>query len=443
MIENANTEFKREYTDTIRKSVLAFVNTEGGCLYVGIADDGSVAGVDDADDVQKRVVSLCRDGIRPDVMMFLSCDRIVIEGRDVVRVQVQRGTDCPYYLAGKGIRPEGVYIRRGSANIPASMGQIRKMIREAGEFHYEQERSLEQDLTFEKTAEIFSEAELPFGKAQQRTLGLLSGDGLYTNLGLLLSEQNQHTIKAAIFSGKKQEVFRNRRDFSGSLLGQVNDLIEYLDYYNGVHSEIHGMKRIDSRDYPVEALREAVFNAVAHRDYAFSGSTLVSLYEDRMEILSLGGLAEGATYQDMMMGVSIQRNPKLAEIFYRLHYIEAFGTGVQRIQRAYESCGRKPQFLVSDNAVKVVLPNVHFEDYTSEHARVKEPTVVYETIPKNADDIRVYDAIASGLDSRRGLQENMGFSLTKTVNILRRLQDEGRIVRVGSGKNSRYAINTE
>ena len=122
MIENANTEFKREYAESIRKSVLAFANTEGGCLYVGIADDGSVVGVADTDDVQKRIVSLCRDGIRPDVMMFLSCDRIVIENKDVVRVQVQRGTDCPYYLTGKGIRPEGVYIRRGSANIPASNG---------------------------------------------------------------------------------------------------------------------------------------------------------------------------------------------------------------------------------------------------------------------------------------------------------------------------------
>ena len=395
----------------------------------------------DADDLQKRIVSLCRDGIRPDVMMFLSCDRIVIEGKDVVRVQVQRGTDCPYYLTGKGIRPEGVYIRRGSANIPASIGQIRKMIREAGDFHYERERSLEQDLTFERTAEIFSEAELPFGEAQQRTLGLLSADGLYTNLGLLLSEQNQHTIKAAIFSGKKQEVFRNRRDFSGSLLGQVNDLIEYLDYYNGVHSEIHGMKRIDSRDYPVEALREAVFNAVAHRDYAFSGSTLMSLYEDRIEILSLGGLAEGTTYQDMMMGVSIQRNPKLAEIFYRLHYIEAFGTGVQRIQRTYADSSRKPEFLVSDNAVKVVLPNVHCAVVTPEENLVRESMEAYTAAANNADDIRVYEAIASGLDCRRDLQEQMGFSLTKTVNILRRLQDEGKIVRVGNGKNSRYIAN--
>ena len=440
MIEDAKTEFKREYTDTIRKSVLAFANTDGGCLYIGIDDDASVVGVEDADDVQKRIISLCRDGIRPDVMMFLSCDIIMIENKTVVRIQVQRGTDCPYYLSGKGIRPEGVFVRRGSANIPASLGQIRKMIRESGDFRYEQERSLEQDLTFDETAKIFAESELPFGKAQQKTLGLISADGLYTNLGLLLSEQSQHTVKAAIFSGRKQEVFRNRREFSGSLLAQMNNLIEYLDFYNEVHSEIHGMKRVDSRDYPVKALREAVFNALVHRDYAFSGSTLVSLYEDRLEILSLGGLAEGATYQDMMMGVSIQRNPKLAEIFYRLHYIEAFGTGVQRILRAYEDSGRKPQFLVSDNAVKVILPNIHYEEIEAERGIVRESKVEYVPASNITDDTRVLEAIACGLDSRKVLQEKMSFSLTKTVNILRRLQDEGRIVRIGKGKNSRYLV---
>lgn len=299
---------------------------------------------------------------------------------------------------------------------------------------------MEQALTFEETEKFFAQADVSFGEAQQRTLGIISGDGQYTNLGLLLSEQCQHTVKAAVFSGRKQEVFRNRREFSGSIISQVNGLIEYLDYYNEVHSEIHGMRRVDSRNYPVEALREAVFNAMVHRDYGFSGSTLVSLYEDRLEILSLGGLAEGVTYQDMMMGVSIQRNPKLAEVFFRLHYIEAFGTGVHRILREYEGCARQPEFLVSDNAVKVILPNIHYEEDVPVVGTVKEPRAIYCSAVKISDDMRVYEAIANGLDSRKALQEAMGFSLTKTVNILRRLQDEGKIVRLGNGKTSRYSV---
>ncbi|WP_026760321.1 RNA-binding domain-containing protein [Selenomonas ruminantium] len=438
MIENSNTEFKREYTDSIRKAVVAFANTDGGCIYVGIEDDGTVVGVADVDDVQKRVISLCRDGIQPDVMMFLSCDRTVIEDKDVIRLQVQRGTDCPYYLKGKGIRPEGVYVRRGPVSLPAAESQIRKMIREAGDFHYEQERSLEQELTFKETERFLQEAGVPFGEAERRTLRIVSKDGLYTNLGLLLSDQCQHTVKVAIFSGKKQVVFRDRREFSGSLLLQVNQVIEYLDFHNALHSEIRGMKRLDSRDYPVESLREAIFNAFVHRDYGFSGSILVSVYEDRIEILSLGGLAEGVTYNDMMLGVSIPRNPKLAEIFYRLHYVEAFGTGVRRILTDYAECEEKPQFLVSDNAVKVILPNLHAE---WDHPVIAEDVVQderQEYTTEIAADEGVYQLIAAGLDSRKKLQSELGFSLTKTVNILRKLLDEGRIQRVGNGKNTRY-----
>lgn len=438
MIENSNTEFKREYTDSIRKAVVAFANTDGGCIYIGVEDDGTVVGVVDVDDVQKRVISLCRDGIQPDVMMFLSCDRTVIEDKDVIRLQVQRGTDCPYYLKGKGIRPEGVYVRRGPVSLPAAESQIRKMIREAGDFHYEQERSLEQELTFKATERFLQEAGVPFGEAERRTLRIVSKDGLYTNLGLLLSDQCQHTVKVAIFSGKKQVVFRDRREFSGSLLLQVNQVIEYLDFHNALHSEIRGMKRLDSRDYPVESLREAIFNAFVHRDYGFSGSILVSVYEDRIEILSLGGLAEGVTYNDMMLGVSIPRNPKLAEIFYRLHYIEAFGTGVRRILTDYAECEEKPQFLVSDNAVKVILPNLHAE---WEHPVIAEDVVQDERQVDTAEiaaDEGVYQLIAAGLDSRKRLQSELGFSLTKTVNILRKLLDEGRIQRVGNGKNTRY-----
>ncbi len=438
MIESSHTEFKREYTESIRKAVVAFANTDGGCIYIGVEDDGTVVGVADVDDVQKRVISLCRDGIQPDVMMFLSCDRTVIEDKDVIRLQVQRGTDCPYYLKGKGIRPEGVYVRRGPVSLPASEAQIRKMIREAGDFHYEQERSLEQELTFKETERFLQEAGVPFGEAERRTLHIVSKDGLYTNLGLLLSDQCQHTVKVALFSGKKQVVFRDRREFSGSLLLQVNQVIEYLDFHNALHSEIRGMKRLDSRDYPVESLREAIFNAFVHRDYGFSGSILVSVYEDRIEILSLGGLAEGVTYNDMMLGVSIPRNPKLAEIFYRLHYIEAFGTGVRRILTDYAECEEKPQFLVSDNAVKVILPNLHAE---WEHPVIAEDVVQDERQGYTAEiaaDEGVYQLIAAGLDSRKKLQSELGFSLTKTVNILRKLLDEGRIQRVGNGKNTRY-----
>ena len=119
MIEGMRVEFKREYAETIRKTVVAFANTEGGTIYIGIDDDGSIVGVEDPDDVQKKVVSSCHDGIAPDVMQFLSCTRNLMEGKDVVVVEVQRGTSCPYYLQNKGIRPEFISVVAARASQPA------------------------------------------------------------------------------------------------------------------------------------------------------------------------------------------------------------------------------------------------------------------------------------------------------------------------------------
>lgn len=453
MVEGMRVEFKREYAETIRKTVVAFANTEGGTIYIGIDDDGCIVGVDDPDDVQKKVVSSCHDGIAPDIMPFFSCNRTVMDGKDVIVVDVGRGTSCPYYLQNKGIRPEGVYVRRGSASIPASQAEILRMIRVTGDAHYEEERSLVQELSFPALERVFAERGLELGAAQMRTLGIRAADGEYTNLGRLLSESCAHTIKVAVFQGTTKTVFKKRKEFGGSLLTQATEVADYLDLLNGTRSEIHGMRRTDVREYPPEALREALINAIVHREYALSGSTLVSLFDHAVEILSLGGLPEGLTYDDMMAGASIQRNPHLANIFYRLEYIEAYGTGVRKMLECYRGTGAEPTFLVTDNAFKVTLPNLAFlrdraetsngrdaSDVvreSSSHAFGKDEAVQRAARPGEKE---ILSALAAGCTTRRALQEATGFSLTKTRNILSELVAAHRVCREGNGRNVRYAL---
>ena len=107
LIEGKTVEFKREYVDDIKKTVVAFANCDGGTVYIGINDDGSVCGVPDADAIMLRVTNALRDAIRPDVMMFVDCRCTDIDGKAIVAVSVQRGTARPYYLRDKGVRPEG------------------------------------------------------------------------------------------------------------------------------------------------------------------------------------------------------------------------------------------------------------------------------------------------------------------------------------------------
>lgn len=435
-MENLTTEWKREYTDDIKYAVVAFANTNGGKIYVGINDDGSICGVENADAVALRVTNMIRDSIRPDVTMFTECTVEMWKEKPVIAVTVQRGTARPYYLAGKGIRPEGVYIRQGGSSVPASETMILNMIKETSGDRYEDARSINQQLTFEKTESYFAKYGLPFGDQQKRTLNIIGSDGTYTNLGMLLSDQCVHTVKMAVFDGSRKSVFRDRRELTGSLLTQMEDAYSHMDQFNHTRAEFEGLNRIDRRDYPSEALREALLNAITHRDYSLSGSTLISIFDDRIEFVTLGGLVWGLTFDDIMLGVSALRNQNLANVFYRLKLIEAYGTGILKINESYADCTAKPQFEVTDNAFKITLPNIN---YTAEH---RETVIVPSRVTgkEERQEILLYLAEKQGYIVRKDVESALKVSQATAILILRDMVEKGLLIREGSGKQQKYRI---
>jgi ATP-dependent DNA helicase RecG len=266
-----------------------------------------------------------------------------------------------------------------------------------------------------------------FGAGQQKELGLMNTEGTYTNLGLLMSDRCVHTVKLAVFEGTAKDVFKDRREFTGSLLKQLNDVFEFIDRYNCNRSEIKGLYRIDKRDYPVEAVREALLNAFVHRDYSFSDSALISIFDDRIEFLSMGGLVRGITIDDLMLGISVARNRNLANLFYRLTLIEAYGTGVPKIMRSYEDFAVKPKIEITGNAFKITLPNINEvsdRDFLNENERV------VMVLFKNRDYI-----------VRKEIETALSVSQTMAVRLLKGLLDKNVITAVGSGKNTRYILN--
>ena len=425
--ESVTTEFKREYTEDIKKTIIAFANTDGGTLYVGIENDGNVLGLDDFDGTTLKVSNSIRDSIKPDVSLFVSYDTEEVEGMDVLKITVQKGTACPYYLVGKGIRPEGVYVRHGVSSVPATETAILKMIKETDGETYEDVRSLNQELTFAETKNEFAAMNIPFEINQQKTLGIVSSGGMYTNLGLLLSDQCVHTIKLAVFEGLSKEIFKDRREYSGSLLHQMKDAFAFIDFCNRTRAEFDGLRRVDNRDYPVDALREALLNALVHRDYSFSSSALVSIFEDRIEFVSVGGLVKGISFDDIMLGVSVARNERLANIFYRLELIEAFGTGIPKIMRSYEGFSRKPKIEVTDNAFKITLPNTNVKTKDKQELTESEE-IVMDLLVKQPSIIR------------KDVEKTLSVSQALAVRILNGLIQKGVIRTVGAGKNTRYVL---
>ena len=432
MRESKTVEYKREYIDDIKYTVIAFANTDGGKLYIGMEDNGQVYGVPDPDGIMLRVTNMIRDAIRPDVTMFTEVYLLEMEDKPVVAVNVQRGTARPYYLAAKGVRPEGVYVRQGSSSVPASETAILNMIRETSGDRYEDARSLNQQLTFDETAAYFARREVPFGEKQMRTLNMVSEDGTYTNLAMLLSDQCVHTIKLAVFDGSKKTVFRDRRELTGSLLRQVEEAFSYIDQYNRTRAEFNGLVRVDNRDYPTEALREALLNAVVHRDYAISSPTLISIFDDRVEFVSIGGLVRGISYEDIMLGVSVLRNQHLANVFYRLKLIEAYGTGMLKINECYADRMEKPRIEVTANAFKITLPN---QNAAAENSVPEDPRIP-SVMPKQQIVLRLFDTHES--ISRKDVEAALNTSQASAVLLIRKMLEDGLLIRVGSGKNARY-----
>lgn len=439
MLEGKNIEFKRQYTDDIKYAVLAFANTEGGTLYIGINDDGSVKGVENPDAVMLQVMNMIRDTIRPDITVAVDCSTELMENKHVVVLIIQRGVARPYYLANKGIRPAGVYVRQGASSVPASETAILQMIKESSGDVYEEARSLNQNLKFKEAEAYFAKKHLQFGDAQKRTLQLISADGTYSNLGMLLSDQCISIIKLAVFEGSKKTVFHDRKELNWSLFKQLEDAYAYINQFNYTRSEFPGLERVDTRDYPPEAVREPLLNAVIHREYGIGGPTLISIFDDRIEFVTIGGLVKGLSLADIKLGVSMLRNKNLANVFYRLHLIEAYGTGLLKIDECYADCAVKPQLLATDNAFKLVLPNINFAA-----KRVKNYSLADEskTASKKEERYQIVLELArkNSLVTRSMIEKALHVSTSTAVLVLKKMLQMGLLKKYGEGRNVSYSL---
>lgn len=342
---------------------------------------------------------------------------------------------------------------------------------------YEELRSLEQELSFGYAKSIFSQREVTFEEAQMHTLGLTEPNGLYTNLALLLSDQCPHLIKAARLHGNPGDFsFQDRAEFSGSVFKQLEGVFDFVDRHNSLQSTFGGLYRNDSRDYPTEAVREVLINAVIHRDYASSAPLLVKVYDTEIEVVSYGGLVPGLELDDIFTGISSPRNRRLAEVFHRLGIIEAYGTGIQRVFGAYRVDDLSPSFVCTPHVFKVSLPNrnapevapacsaaiarnqkrgqgpdgylqsrtdagapsaLNRQRHDASRRRIEDYHLTFDPadIAKTLEYTQVHGAI-----TRSQVEKLLGVRQTTAGKILRQLVDAGSLVQEGRGPQTRYRL---
>ena len=469
--ENDMVEFKREFTRRALKTVVAFANTNGGIVYVGIEDDGTVCGVEDPDAVQLAIMNAMRDSIKPNIAMVVECEKVEFDGKVVVGIRVERGVNRPYYLADKGMRPEGVYVRQGPASYMASEAEIVALLKASRGESFDSGRSLRQDLTFEGTRAYFEREGLELGDAQMRSLRMVDQDGHYTNLAWLLSDQCDAVIKLADFFGVNRTTFKDRLEVTGSALVQFDQALKFLAKHMHYKTIFVNMRRVDYEDFPPDAVREALINAIIHRDYEVAAPTLISVLEDRVEFTSHGGPPVSLSLSEFEWDVSVPRNPLLAAVFYRVRLIEAYGTGIKRIFEAYEGSGVSPEFNMTKHLVRVRLPNRNYEGDDAFWRRPDDPVIRLNpnafgegasavafglgagASTGDADDSgaelrnqeRLILAVLEefGPQRRADLQERFEFSQATVLRVLGRLKDKGLVQAEGNTRRRVYRAVTQ
>lgn len=461
MVESDRVEFKLEAGVSFAKEIVGFANAEGGSIYVGVSDDGAPIGVEDSDATQLKIISMVRDAVVPDatglvrVRALSQSECQALFGAPapcglVVVVEVQRGGSSPYYLAGKGPTPSGVFVRQGPSTAPASRDAILAMIQRAAGFSFEQELSLEQELSFSVAKSEFAKRGLKLGTSQMRTLRLLNEDGLYSNLALLLSDECPFVLQAATFQGVTVTTMRDRRFFEGSVLAQVRQLTEYLALRNDTSGVITLKGREETQSYPEEALREALLNMVMHRDYSSGAINKVSVFDDRIEFHTAGGLAHGIRKEEVTSGTSVCRNPRLADVLFRLKLVEAYGTGLLRIFAAYAGQPVEPVVEVSENVFRLTLPNLN---YVREHgasvwvgkAVAGEATPGFSRLgrphPARTGEVRhmILNIVGSnGAITRLEVEQILGVSRSSAGRILEGMVSDGDLKKNGRGRATSY-----
>lgn len=432
--ESERIEYKSQMIEDLYREVIAFANSDGGVIYIGIDDQGNLTGIDNVDETYTRITNGIRDAIAPDVTMFV---RYILQDNKVIQIEVGEGSYKPYYLKSKGMKPNGVYVRHGASSVQASPDQIRKMIKESDGDNFEASRCMEQELTFHAAETAFKQYGVEFSVEKYRALGITKND-VFTNLALLLSDQCHHTIKVAVFKDEFCTEFRDSKEFGGSVFKQFEDVVNYLALCNKTVSTIKGLVRTDKQDYPNEVIREALLNALVHRDYSFSGSIIINVNDSKMEFISLGGLLPGLSTEDIRIGISQPRNKKLAEVFHRLRLIESYGTGIRRIFKLYENCPVQPSIEATTNAFRIVLPNMNATDTANEDTPAttgKSTAAITPQVKTVMDYLAKYDEMTD-----EDLQELLNIKKTRAYQLARQMHENELIDIIGRGASKKYKL---
>ncbi|MBQ2594161.1 MAG: putative DNA binding domain-containing protein [Candidatus Riflebacteria bacterium] len=413
MRENQKLEFKSDLTNTFLKTVSAFANYGGGEIIFGISDDGVTVGVNNLDQTCLDIENKINDSISPKPNFTFNINR----KKNTITLSVKEGSLKPYLYKAKA------YKRNGTSTIEVDRIELNRLILEGENLTFDEIEAKNQELSFYKLQQdLIDKIGIDsLSKDILKTLGFFTKNGKYNNGAELLADKNSfYGIDIARFGETIDYILDRETIYNVSVLEQYDKAVElYKKYYQ--YEVVKSIERKTVETIPEKAFREAIANAIVHRTWDVNAHIKVSMFSDRIEITSIGGLPPEVTPKDYLSGhVSILRNPILGDVFFRLSYIERFGTGVKRINEAYQSSSKKPIFELFDNLIKVTLP-------------------VMTSSSMTRDEIAIYSLMSNGkqITSAEAAQA-LACGKSKATALLNKLAKEGYVVISGSGRSTKY-----
>lgn len=356
--ESSGVEFKRDVVANhdLAKELVAFSNLRGGMVLLGVEDDGSISGIT-RPNVEQFVMNACRDNIRPAIIPFFEVVRDVEPGKDVAIVRVTRG----YSVHSLWLGSNKYYIRVGTHSKEATHEELGRLFQQRGAIRAELRPvsgATLADLDRRRLRDYFGrvrQQDVPADEDEAAWRTLLVNTEIMTEEGvgvggMLLFGRTpnrflpQAGIDAAAFPGTEKDYAARERaalrgpmtpllDATGAIVenGLVEQALEFVRRNTPVTAALENGRRIEKPAYPQEALREAIVNALIHRDYLLSGTDIeLAVYNDRLEIISPGRLPNGITPERMRAGTRASRNQLLQDVMRDYHYLERMGMGIPR-----------------------------------------------------------------------------------------------------------------
>ena len=440
LTESQHVEFKRELTEKLEQSVISFLNSkDGGVIYFGVDDDGSIYGLQDADLVQRQIADRIKNNIRGETLGLFDIVLEKTEEKNIVKLIISSGTEKPYYLKEKGMTIEGCFIRNGSRIEQMTNSMIEKVFARRTRNTLSVITSPKQDLTFEQLKIYYQEHGKILNDQFASSLNFLTEEKKYNLNAYLFADQNDITIKVAKFAGTdKTELIENEEYGYCSIIKACKTVLEKLNLENKTLAKITYPFRQEQRLIDSDSLREAVINAFVHNDYSDLMSPAFYIYSDSLEIVSYGGLIAGMSQEELVTGCSRPRNREIMRVFKDVELVEQLGSGMNRMMKAYSP----DIFTITPNFFHTVFKYKSLEDTNSnlKENLPKEVPQVAQRLPKEVPQVaqRTFDFIKFQPKSTLAeMSRELGISERSIKNHIAVLKKDGFIERVG-GKTYGY-----